>query len=1207
MRRNSWWFTVMFAVLSGALPHRANAQQIKPYFLVIVDTSGSMAQCAGTQQASNGQTSVLDCSCYAGGKVNNACSGAFNTNRCGLPSNKIGDAKCSLQRIIDGVGGDAVFGLMQFQLPCNLTASPGCTNSQNCANSTCKDGQLDVEISEGNASLMREWVDGVDQGTCDANHNAVHELTPGQWTPLAQSLTRANQYLRGTAASDFVWSTGETSVPASPIPVSDPTLACRPISVILLTDGVDTCAGSPTNDPPAQAALLNAGDVKATTRAGKAFHTYVIGFGAAQGLDPTTLSNIASMGGTDSHDSSGAKYFPAMNEQQLSVALNQIVADSQPPIEICNNQDDDCDTKIDEGLPKYCNKPMGILDATLCDEPPETVCDGQDDDCDGVIDEGLTNACGTCGDVPQEVCDGVDNDCDSRIDEGTDTLASCGINKGECKPGMLVCTNGKEDCQGQIGPSPEICDCKDNDCDGNVDEEGSGPDDKLCPMGQRCAASCMCLQFCSMPDEFEARCPIGLTPEFQANGECLCIVDTCDHMACPKSTIKNDSGDTLCAPNDSGLSACQCKAGACVTACAGVTCASGQTCNPKDGRCVEDDCNGLGCPSGELCDPLSVRCVKDDCASTKCDPDQVCRAGKCEQSCAQVTCNGKQSCAGGTCQSDLCQGVTCDSDQACDSTSGQCGADPCAGVACGRNQLCSPDTGKCAADPCFNLNCPSGQYCSKGECKLASTSPTGGTSSGGAGSSTGNRLLATGGGGCACNVRGGGSSDDVSAGLLSCLFMLGVALRRRVRRVRKLGLLGGLSLLALFALSGCKVSPLCIDCVDASANAPPLFGPDANPGTLTDGGEPIGHDAGSAAGSGGSGNDAGPDSGTDGGVPKCIATGPETCNNKDDDCDFKVDEDVKPDSNDCLQSGVCQGAVPVCAGGAFVCRYANNYETTETLCDGLDNDCDGQIDEPFADLNKACDLGVGACKVTGKLQCNAAHTGLICQVTSTIDPGTEICNGLDDDCDGMIDEPKSTPGSNPSYVKDDVVKVKDGLWMYTYEASRADATGTAPGLVTTRTCSRANVLPWTNVTYTEAQAACQSVGLTICNLSDWLYACGGGTSCGWGESACNTYTNQCNGHDESAQPGDTDSDALAATGSHASCYADFGSAGRVFDLSGNAKEWTTGDMSPTQNPLRGGSYNNNAMGLRCDFDFTLAEADVRLQNVGFRCCSSTEP
>ncbi|OGO12509.1 MAG: hypothetical protein A2Y53_01885, partial [Chloroflexi bacterium RBG_16_47_49] len=45
------------------------------------------------------------------------------------------------------------------------------------------------------------------------------------------------------------------------------------------------------------------------------------------------------------------------------------------------------------------------------------VCDGADNNCDGQTDEGVLNACGACGPVPVEVCDSVDNDCDGQTDE----------------------------------------------------------------------------------------------------------------------------------------------------------------------------------------------------------------------------------------------------------------------------------------------------------------------------------------------------------------------------------------------------------------------------------------------------------------------------------------------------------------------------------------------------------------------------------------------------------------------------------------------------------------------------------------------------------------------------------------------------------------------------------------------------------------------
>ena len=770
---------LVISMFGWGLSARASAQALKPYFLVIVDTSGSMSWCAGGTEARLGAD---DCSCYVG----NDCNSALMTNRCGFSSNKIGDAKCALQRILDGTGGDAVFGLMQFTHPCDDScgATTGACGSS-CNGSSCGDGQLDVAISDGNQNVMREWVDGAcDQGSCNAG-DFRHELTTGEWTPLAKSLQRAEQYLRdGVGPSGVPYVTGGAA-PASPI-ANDSLLKCRPVSVILLTDGQDTCTGDPNGDPPAAAASLHTGDEKAGDAAGKAFRTYVIGFGKSGGnFNETVLSNVAASGGTDAMamDAQGnaVKYFPASNEAELSVALGKIIADAQPPQEVCNGLDDDCDGAIDEDVPKFCDKPHGVNDATLCTMPPETKCDGQDDNCNGVIDEGLTNACGACGPVPKEQCNGVDDDCDGRVDEDTDDMMSCGNAKGECKPGTLVCQSGAEQCRGAIGPTQEACDCKDNDCDGSVDED----DGMLCPEGQKCAG-CKCVEYCSGTPEFMGICAKGLTPEFEPNGECLCVVDTCDHDACPQSMImRKDS--VACAPNDPSVTACICKAGACVSVCDGVTCGGGDACDPRSGRCVENNCRGLGCLNGELCDPDSGRCMEDACANAHCQADQACRGGMCEASCVSVKCQATERCSQGACVADPCTGVSCDQDLVCDPNSGNCVADPCAGMTCERGQTCSQGSGKCQSDGCWNVTCPSGQRCLLGEC--SSENPSRGASGQNGGDASANnalrqRFLATGGGGCSCSAPGAlGKRVGMDAAWLFALAWL--ARRMRARRARR--------------------------------------------------------------------------------------------------------------------------------------------------------------------------------------------------------------------------------------------------------------------------------------------------------------------------------------------------------------------------------------------------------------------------------------
>ncbi len=100
----------------------------------------------------------------------------------------------------------------------------------------------------------------------------------------------------------------------------------------------------------------------------------------------------------------------------------------------------------------------------------------------------------------------------------------------------------------------------------------------------------------------------------------------------------------------------------------------------------------------------------------------------------------------------------------------------------------------------------------------------------------------------------------------------------------------------------------------------------------------------------------------------------EVCDQEDNDCDGRTDEGV---TNDC---GQC-GPVPI-----------------ET-CNGLDDDCDGRVDENL--VNGACVEGFGECRRTGLLRC--VNSSFSCSVIAT-SPANEVCNGLDDDCDEVIDE-----------------------------------------------------------------------------------------------------------------------------------------------------------------------------------------------------------
>ncbi len=142
--------------------------------------------------------------------------------------------------------------------------------------------------------------------------------------------------------------------------------------------------------------------------------------------------------------------------------------------------------------------------------------------------------------------------------------------------------------------------------------------------------------------------------------------------------------------------------------------------------------------------------------------------------------------------------------------------------------------------------------------------------------------------------------------------------------------------------------------------------------------------------------------------PSVYAGATEVCNGTDDNCDGTADEGNPGGGVVCStgMSGACSSGVTACQSGAVVC--VPNASTTSETCNGIDDDCDGDVDESTggAVLTQSCydgaagTAGVGVC-TAGVQTCVG---GMFRSCIGQVQPGVELCNGLDDDCDGTPDD-----------------------------------------------------------------------------------------------------------------------------------------------------------------------------------------------------------
>ena len=640
-----------------------------------------------------------------------------------------------------------------------------------------------------------------------------------------------------------------------------------------------------------------------------------------------------------------------------------------PAAEECNGLDDDCDGEADEDLndrPCSTSAEAGSCPGTescqgkkgwVCEGPlavAET-CNGKDDDCDGDVDEGM----------PDQDGDGLSDCSDPDQDgDGADNEADCAPADPTIHPGATEACNGADD-----------------DCDGQTDEAG--------------ADGCTDAWIDKDSDHFGAGEPVcGCTEQAgwaTEGGDC----DDLDPKSHPGGTEVCGGGDEDCdGATDEG------EATGCTT------------------FYMDADGDGFGVDGATTC-----ACAPGGTATAL-------KAGDCDDGDGAVSPAGAEACNG--------------KDDDCDGQTDEAGAGGCTTFYADADGDGFGDSAKsaclCAADEIYTATV--GGDCGDGE---ASVSPGAVEGCNGGDDDCDGQVDEPDATGCSVFLRdkdGDGFGDDAQA---QCLC----------------------------APTGDYTATQGGDCVDVNVSINPAAqescnGEDddcngqidegAEAGCLTfyadadgDGwGDPTQSACLCAAAApylvlqGGDCYDADPE----------ISPGStEVCNGQDDDCDGQVDEANAGGCKAWFEDLDADGwgttnAQCLCKPGAVFTAEktgdCNDFDASIKpgvieICDGIDDNCSGGPDE-------GCDQdGDGYCTLT-----KVVVTSPVCpkgggdcnDATPSINPGIpELCNSIDDDCDGEVDEGVQAPCGGCSKVCQ--FKLGPGE-KDTFDVGGSDGTGLSP-------------------------------------------------------------------------------------------------------------------------------------------------------------------
>ena len=318
-----------------------------------------------------------------------------------------------------------------------------------------------------------------------------------------------------------------------------------------------------------------------------------------------------------------------------------------------------------------------------------------------------------------ELCNGLDDDCDDRVDEGHDRdgdgFTWCGggvMDEVDCddeQANVHPASPGRS-----IAAAQELCDTRDNDCDGNVDEGADAEcgTDEVCVLGVGCVAP-----DCTRPG-FE--CPLGSSCNVNLVPP-VCVDGMCTPGSCPNGAVCDEGSGSCVSPVGLGepcVVDSQCGAEFCGPA--GAYGGSGDV-------CMRSCCSDADCPSGRLCwaSGTGARvCVTPGEAGlvsgttpfgSFCTSNDQCASGVCKDELCSALCANDATCEEGVCRVEAVDGVSPSPALTCDiDPDGTATGDGCTFSSC-ESGLCVPSLTwglSICSTPCGTTDdCPDEMYC----------------------------------------------------------------------------------------------------------------------------------------------------------------------------------------------------------------------------------------------------------------------------------------------------------------------------------------------------------------------------------------------------------------------------------------------------------------------------------------------------------------